>query len=480
MTILYIIFGLLCGAAICWFYLKSKSHPAQLEVQDLQQKASTLAERVQSLERDKAKLASDLDTLRTQAQSYSQELAATKATLQSERDSSQNRMQLLETHNADLSGRFESTQTELIDHKGKLSQLQAFLSAEQDKYEKLHQDTEQTRQNLFKEFENLANRILEEKSEKFTKLNQTNLDNILSPLRTKITEFEQTVKTSYNQESAERHSLRGEIKTLFELNQQNNEVTVNLTRALKGDSQKQGSWGELILEKVLEFSGLRKDKEYKTQESFTGEEGRQRPDVIVYLPENKHIIIDAKVSLVAYERYVNSEFDADRKQALVEHISSVRSHIKGLAERNYQIITGLNQPDFVLLFIPIESSFGLAIQADNDLFAFAWDKKVVIVSPSTLLATLRTISSVWKQERQTKNAIEIADRAGKMYDKFAGFIKDLENVGKYIDSSKESYSNAMNKLKDGSGNLIRQAEQLKEMGAKASKQLSQELLDRAE
>ena len=480
MAILYIIFGLLCGAAICWFYLKSKSHPAQLEVQELQQKASTLAERVQSLERDKAKLAGDLDASRIQSQNYSQELAGAKATLQSERDSSLKRIQILDTQNIDLSSRLESTQTDLVNHKSKLSQLQAFLSAEQDKYERLRQDTEQTRQNLFKEFENLANRILEEKSEKFTKLNQTNLDNILSPLKTKITEFEQTVKTSYNQESAERHSLRGEIKTLFELNQQNNEVTVNLTRALKGDSQKQGSWGELILEKVLEFSGLRKDKEYKTQESFSGDDGRQRPDVIVYLPENKHIIIDAKVSLVAYERYVNSEIDADRKQALVEHISSVRSHIKGLAERNYQMIADLNQPDFVLLFIPIESSFGLAIQADNDLFAFAWDKKVVIVSPSTLLATLRTISSVWKQERQTKNAIEIADRAGKMYDKFVAFIDDLHSVGKKIDESKKVYDSAMNKFSEGSGNVIRQAEQLKELGAKASKQFPQMLLDRTE
>lgn len=480
MAILYIIFGLLCGAAICWFYLKSKFHPAQLEVQDLQQKISTLAERVQSLERDKAKLASDLDALRTQAQDYSQELAAARATLQSERESSQKRAQILETQNVDLSGRLESTQTDLINHKSKLSQQQAFLSAEQDKYEKLHQDTEQTRQNLFKEFENLANRILEEKSDKFTKLNQTNLNDILLPLKTKITEFEQKVDSTYRIEAAERNTLRGEIKNLVELNQQIGRDAVNLTRALKGDSQKQGNWGELILEKVLEFSGLRKGEEYKTQESFSGDDGRQRPDVIVYLPENKHIIIDAKVSLVAYERYVSSEIDADRKQALVEHISSVRSHIKGLAERNYQMITGLNQPDFVLLFIPIESSFGLAVQADNDLFAFAWDKKVVIVSPSTLLATLRTISSVWKQERQTKNAIEIADRAGKMYDKFVGFIDDLQSVGKKIDESKKVYDGAMNKFSEGSGNVIRQAEQLKELGAKASKQFPQTLLDRAE
>ncbi len=477
MEIVSILLALLVGVLIFLLLNKSKS---QTNDPELQQKNTTLIERVQSLERDKIKLASDLEASRIQSQSYSQELAATKATLAAERESAQKRLQMIETQNLDFSGRLESTRAELTDHKSKLSQLQAFLSAEQDKYEKLHQDTEQTRQNLFKEFENLANRILEEKSEKFTKLNQANLNDILLPLKTKITEFEQKVDSTYRTEAAERNTLRGEIKNLVELNQQIGRDAVNLTRALKGDSQKQGNWGELILEKVLEFSGLRKGEEYKTQESFTGDDGRQRPDVIVYLPENKHIIIDAKVSLVAYERYVSSEIDADRKQALVEHISSVRSHIKGLAERNYQAISGLNQPDFVLLFIPIESSFGLAVQSDNDLFAFAWDKKVVIVSPSTLLATLRTISSVWKQERQTKNAIEIADRAGKMYDKFVGFMDDLQSVGKKIEESKKVYDGAMNKFSEGSGNVIRQAEQLKELGAKASKQFPQMLLDRAE
>ncbi len=477
MEIVSIVLALLVGLLIVLLLKKSNTQPKDL---DLHKKNTTLTERVESHERDKIKLTSDLEVSRAQLQSYSQELSATKATLIAERDSTQKRIQTLESQNADLSARSESIQNDLVTHKSKLSQLQAFLAAEQDKYERLNQDTEQTRLNLFKEFENLANRILDEKSDKFTKLNQTNLNDILLPLKTKITEFEQKVDSTYRLEAAERNTLRGEIKNLVELNQQIGRDAVNLTRALKGDSQKQGNWGELILEKVLEFSGLRKGEEYKTQESFNHDEGRQRPDVVVYLPENKHIIIDAKVSLVAYERYVSSEVETDRKQALIDHIASVRSHIKGLADRNYQAITGLNQPDFVLLFIPIESSFGLAIQSDNDLFAFAWDKKIVIVSPSTLLATLRTISSVWKQERQTKNALEIADRAGKMYDKFVGFMDDLHSVGKKIEESKKVYDGAMNKFSEGSGNVIRQAEQLKELGAKASKNFSQTLLDRAE
>lgn len=434
MTIVFLIIGIALGGLVCWLYLKSKPHPAEKERSELTRQIAVLSERSETLEREKTQLGQQLDAGRLQAQTLTADIARS----------------------------------------------QALLKAEQENYEKLQRDSDEMREQLRREFENLANKILEDKTEKFTKLNQTNLNDILTPLKTKLAEFEQKVDSTYRSEAAERNSLRGEIKNLVELNQQLSKEATNLSRALKGDAKQQGNWGELILEKVLEYSGLRKGEEYKTQESFASENGRQRPDVIVYLPDNKHLIIDSKVSLTAYDRCISAETDEERATALADHISSVRSHIKGLAEKSYQNINGLNQPDFVLLFMPIESSFGLAVQADNDLFSFAWEKKIVIVSPSTLLATLRTISSIWKQERQTRNALDIADRAGKMYDKFVGFMDDLVSVGKKMDDAKKGYEGAMNKLTTGSGNLVRQSEQLKEMGAKATKALPGPLLERAE
>jgi DNA recombination protein RmuC len=317
-------------------------------------------------------------------------------------------------------------------------------------------------------------------SQNALKENRGSFLDLVTPFQTRLREFEQKVDAAYRTEAAERNSLQGEIKKLVELNHQISKEASNLAMALKGDTKKQGNWGELILEKVLEFSGLRKGEEYKLQVSQQDEDGRrQQPDAIIYLPEHKHIIVDAKVSLVAYDRYVSAQTEEERSLALLEHITSVKNHIKLLSDKKYQSLPDLDSPDFTLLFMPIESSFGLAIQADNELFAYAWDRKIVIVSPSTLLATLRTISSIWKQERQTKNALEIADRAGKMYDKFVGFVEDMISVGKRMDDAKTSYSGAMNKLSTGAGNLVRQSEQLKEMGAKATKQLPPTLLDRA-
>ncbi len=331
------------------------------------------------------------------------------------------------------------------------------------------------------EFENIANKILEEKGNRFTEQNKVNMDIILNPLKEKITDFEKKVDSAYKAESAERNSLKGEIKSLVELNKQISEEAINLTRALKGDTKKQGNWGEIILEKILERSGLEKGTEYKTQESFVTDEGRRiQPDVVIMLPENKFIIVDAKVSLVAYEAMVNSTDEEERNRQLAQHISSVKSHVKNLGEKKYHVETKLDTPDFVLLFMPIESSFSTAIQADNELFAYAWDRKVVIVSPTTLLATLRTISSIWKQERQTKNALEIAEQGGKLFDKFVSFVDDLTEVGKKMDSAKSNYVEAMKKLSEGRGNLVSNAEKLKTLGAKSSKNLSPGLLERSE
>jgi DNA recombination protein RmuC len=332
-----------------------------------------------------------------------------------------------------------------------------------------------------KEFENLANKILEEKTNKFTEQNKTNLDVILNPLKEKIKDFEQKVELAYKTESAERNTLKGEIRSLVELNKKISEEANNLATALKGDNKQQGNWGEVVLEKILEVSGLVNDREYKTQFVTTNDEGtRIKPDVVVFLPDEKHIIIDSKVSLVAYDAYVNCPEEDDRLRFRKAHIDSVRSHIKLLGEKNYQTASGLNTPDFILLFIPIESSFSVAIQADQELFNYAWDRKIVLVSPSTLLATLRTVSSIWKQERQTRNALQIAEEGGKLYDKFVGFVEDLVKVGKKMDDAKIDYTEAMKKLYEGSGNLIKRAEKMKELGAKAGKSLPLQIIERAE
>jgi len=330
------------------------------------------------------------------------------------------------------------------------------------------------------EFENLANKIFEDKSKKFTEQNKTNLENILNPLKENIIKFEKKVDDTYKVEASERNSLKGEIKSLVTLNKQISEEANNLAKAMKGDSKKQGNWGEIILEKVLERSGLQKGVEYEMQASFTAEDGKRvQPDVIINLPDKKHIVVDSKVSLVAYELFVNAQTDEEREKNLQAHISSVKNHIKGLSEKNYQSLGQLNTPDFVLLFMPIESSFSLAVQADNEIFNFAWERKIVIVSPSTLLATLRTIASIWKQERQTRNALEIAKQSGDLYDKFVGFADDLISVGKKMNDAKTSYDEAMKKLSSGKGNLIRRTEVIKELGAKTTKDIPQSLLERA-
>lgn len=327
------------------------------------------------------------------------------------------------------------------------------------------------------EFENLANKILDEKSKKFTDQNKENLENVLKPLRERIKDFEKKVEDKYSDEAKERSALKGEIKMLHDLNKKISEEAQNLTTALKGDAKKQGNWGELILERILESSGLINGEEYITQETTYNEEGeRLHPDVVIQLPENKHIIIDSKVSLVAYEKVMNAEDDDEREKWLKAHMVSVKTHIKSLSDKNYHTSRGMNSPEFVLMFMPIESSFSMSVRADDELFNYAWDKRIVIVSPSTLLATLRTVASIWKQDKQTKNAIEIAEKSGRLYDKFVGFIEDMQKIGDRLNSTQKVYDEGMKKLSEGSGNLVRRAEELKKMGAKANKQLPGEIL----
>ncbi len=342
-------------------------------------------------------------------------------------------------------------------------------------------EIEQLNQRFQKEFENLAQKILDEKSEKFTQQNKLNMEIVLNPLREKIKDFETKVEASHKDTLEKNASLKQQIEDLSKLNERINQEAHNLTKALKGDQKMQGNWGEVILERILERSGLERDREYFLQKSYATEDNRRiQPDVVINLPENKSIVIDSKVSLVAFERYFNEEDEAQKPRYLKEHINSVRTHIKSLSEKQYQNIYDIHTLDFVLLFIPIESAFTATVQSDPEIFNDAFERNIVIVSPSTLLATLRTISSIWKFEHQNRNAMEIARQSGALYDKFVGFTEDLIKIGQKMDESKRSYSEAMNKLTEGRGNLVRSAEKIKQLGAKTSKSLSERLIERAD
>ncbi|MDP2088588.1 MAG: DNA recombination protein RmuC [Flavobacteriaceae bacterium] len=350
--------------------------------------------------------------------------------------------------------------------------------------EKLHENKAEVgklQEKFTKEFELLANKILEEKSVKFTEQNKENLRNILNPLQEKIQTFEKKVEDTHKESIDYHAALRQQILGLKDLNMQMSKETVNLTKALKGDSKTQGNWGELVLERVLEKSGLEKDREYFVQQSFVNDEGKRIfPDVVINLPDNKKMVIDSKVSLTAYEQYINSDDENEKLQFLKEHINSLKRHIEQLSEKKYEDIYKIESPDFVLLFIPIEPAFAVALNTDNQLYNKAFEKNIVIVTPTTLLATLRTIDSMWNNEKQQRNAIEIARQAGALYDKFEGFISDLTNVGKKMDEAKAEYKGAMNKLFEGKGNLIVSVEKLKKMGAKTKKSLPQNIIERAE
>ena len=375
----------------------------------------------------------------------------------------------------------EKTESELKDEreghdfaKNRLAKAEEAFKAQEDKIITQKKEIEELHIRLKEEFENIANKVLRQNSEEISKINSEKLGLTLKPLGERIKSFEEKIEKS----GQEREGLKEQIKLLHDLNKNMAEEAKNLTKALKGDSKQQGNWGEIVLERILEESGLIKGQEYSLEYATHNQEGdRIRPDAIINLPDNKHVIVDSKVSLVAYEQLVSEEDENQKSVLLKRHIDSVRGHIKQLSEKSYQTSVDINSPDFVLLFMPIEATFSVAVQADPDVFTFAWDKKIVIVSPTTLLATLRTIASIWKQERQTKNAIEIARQSGKMYDKFVNFVEDLKKLGTQMQTTQKTYDAAFNKLVDGKDNLVVKAEKLKELGAKATKDLDQNLLE---
>lgn len=363
-----------------------------------------------------------------------------------------------------------ASQLEIADNRGiEVATLKAVNVNLTEKLNNQKGEIENLQNRLTAEFENIATKILKERSDEFSLSNHKNLSEILNPLKERIQLFEKKVDETYDKELRDKISLREEVRKLTELNTRVSQEANNLTKALKGDVKKQGNWGEVILERVLERSGLTKGQEYEREEVVDGADSSvQRPDVIIHLPDNKHIIVDSKVSLVAYERFVSAETDEHRVIHLKDHINSLRSHVKLLSEKNYQNAQNLNTPDFVLMFLPIEASFSVAVQGDGEIFSYAWERKIVIVSPTTLLATLRTITSIWKQENQTKNAQEIARLSGSLYDKFIGFAEDMAKIKVNIDRTSGAYDDAMKKMRDGNGNIIRTAEKIKELGAKTS------------
>ena len=448
MEILYLVVGIVIGAIGAFFYFNSKN-----------QKNSLIAEK-EFYEKEKT-----FETARVEAEKQSLIWEERFNSLKADTQEWKSELEKFRSENTILVGRLEKAKVEYLNLQEKLNTQKAELDEIQKKFTT--------------EFENIANKILEKNSEKFTAANQKNLSDVLNPLKEKINLFEKKVEDTYKQGLKDQTDLRAELKKLHDLNSKISEEANNLTRALKGDVKKQGNWGEVVLERILERSGLNEGEQgYQKQFSDTSEDGKRiLPDIVINLPDNKHIIIDSKVSLIAYERAVNAATEEERVAHIKEHLLSLKTHIKGLSEKHYQTASKLNSPDFVLLFIPIEASFGVAIQEDQELFSYAWDQKVVLVSPSTLLATLRTISSVWQQENQTKNAIEIARQGGALYDKFVGFIADMENIGKNLDTTRKTYDLALNKLHVGSGNLVKRAETIKKLGAKATKQLPGKMLE---
>ncbi len=359
-------------------------------------------------------------------------------------------------------------------------QLETERKAEFLRSEENLQVLNETKKELQIQFENLANQIFAEKTKTFANQSKANLDTILTPFKETIAAFEKKVTEVYSAEGRERHSLIKEVQRLQELNKKIGEDAENLTKALKGDTRTQGLWGEIILERILEESGLRKGLEYDAQGGYRDTAGKLlKPDVIIHLPEKKEIIIDSKVSLVAYEKYVRAEEEEERERAVKEHLMSINAHLKGLESKRYDELPGVKSLDFVLMFVPIESAFMLAIDKDSEIFRKAFDQNIMIVSPSTLLVTLRTIQNIWRYEYQNKNALEIADKAGSLYDKFVSFVADLEKIGDQISNTQKSYDGAHNKLVSGKGNLISRAQTLIDLGVKSRKKLQASVLQEA-
>ncbi|MFL1483485.1 DNA recombination protein RmuC [Marinobacter sp. LN3S78] len=453
--------------------LAAHRHENELRQQRLEQ----VTDHADSLEARVRELDERNEHWRTQASTLEQRVA----TLEAEKQAEHSRAEGIAQERDQLQSRREELARELESVRVTLRERDVTLEEERRSTTEKLELLERNREALKQEFENLANRIFEQKSERFSQQTRTSLDNLLNPFRDQIQDFRKRVEDVYTSETKDRQALRSEIKSLQDLNRQITEEAANLTRALKGDKKIQGNWGELILERVLEKSGLRKGVEYDTQGSYRDADGQLlRPDVVVHLPDRRNLIVDSKVSLVAYQQWVTEEDEGEKENHLRAHVDAVRQHIRGLSEKDYSQLHGLHSPDFVLLFMPIEPAFVAAFQYDENLFAEAFEKKIIVVTPTTLLATLRTIENIWRYERQSQNARKIADRASAVYDKLRVFVEAMEKMGGQLQTVQTTYDGAMNTLTRGRGNLISQASKFVELGVRVKKELPRTITDQAE
>lgn len=452
----YAMFAL--GALVSWGYVRQSSvKPLQSQLALLEQSST---ERHQKLELEQRTLQEDHQQLQLTAGLKDQQLETLNLQFES-----------LRLEHSVLG-------KEAVEHREQLAATKMQLAEQQKQMAEKLALLQEAKTELNTEFKNMANEIFEDKQKRFREQSQTQLDGLLKPLGDRIQAFEKRVEESYSQEAKERFSLIKEVKNLQDLNAKISQDAINLTNALKGENKTQGTWGEVILERVLEKSGLTKGREYEVQFAAKTEEGKRlQPDVVVHLPEEKDLVIDSKVSLTAYERYCSASDPEVRQAALSSHIQSIKQHIKQLSSKDYQNLAAIRTLDFVLLFIPVEAAFSVAVQEDPELFSSAFDKNIVLVAPSTLLATLRTIQNIWRYEQQNKNAQEIANRAGALYDKFVNFVSDLEDIGQRVGAVQTAYDKAHNKLVSGRGSLVSRAETMRELGAKVSKTLPQNLVE---
>ena len=481
----WIALALLVGIIVTYLIFIQKIKTLKLRLETEKQKV------VDELKEDIKRLEGEKNVLTAREVELREEMAALKNELEQERKKrveAELNMVKLETENQNLLEK----QKELAEWKEKYEEEQKKRIELEKKYSSAMQEVEnvnrlleeekkrlhEVKEQMQQEFKLIAGEILKKNSEEFTNNSKKDINELINPLKEKIANFEKKVDETYQKGLKDQTELQSELKKIYELSKQLDKDAKDLTKALKSDSKQQGNWGEVVLERILEQSGLEKGREYFIQETGENAEGKTiRPDVIISLPEDKFLIIDSKVSLTAYQEYISAEDEEQKQKALKRHVESVRKHVKELSEKNYPSIKGKNTPDFVLMFMPVEPAFAAAVQYDHSLFSYAWEKNVVIVSPTTLLATLRTIESIWRQEKQTRNALEIARQAGQLYDKFVNFLDDLDKIGSFLDKSQKAYDDARKKLVEGRGNLIRQVEKLRDLGAKTQKEIDKKLLE---
>lgn len=451
-TLILFIFATIAGAFITWLILSKK-------VEEITSERAELLENIHALEMDKSELDKELAVAVEKNERVSQ----------------------LEERLVEKENTLDRLREENSAGKATIAELNTRIEDERKLGGEKLKTLSEAREELSNQFKTLAQEIFDEKGKKLGEQSRTRLDEILRPFKEEIKDFRKKVDDVYVSEAKERATLKKELQDLKELNQRINQEAINLTHALKGDKKAQGNWGELVLERVLEQSGLRKGVEYETQEAFRDSDQKLfKPDVIIHLPEEKDIVVDSKVSLLAYEKYSSAEKEADRQKALNEHVGNIRKHIKELSSKNYSDLKGIRSLDFVLMFMPIEPAFLVAFQADEKLFSDAFESRIVVVTPTTLLATLRTIENIWRYERQNQNAKTIADKASAVYNKLRGFVEDMEKLGKQISTAHNTYDDAMNKLTTGRGNLIQQAERFVELGVKVNKTIPKTITSSAE